>query len=313
MGTPDFAVPSLDILIKNGLNVISVITAPDKPAGRGKKLTESAIKNYARKHSIPVLQPHNLKDAEFIRGLQELNADLQIVVAFRMLPEVVWSMPKYGTFNLHASLLPDYRGAAPINRAIMNGEKETGITTFFLKQEIDTGQIIFQEKFNIGQEDTAGILHDKLMIEGAKLVLKTVNAIRSGNIKPKDQSLFVSDQKALKTAPKIFKNDTHINWVESGVSILNLIRGLNPYPGAYTMLNHAKLESLQLKIYSAEFESGSAYAEPGTIITDGKKYLKIAASDGFLRLQNIQLSGKKRMDVQDFLRGFPINSGWNAS
>ncbi len=299
MGTPDFAVASLDILVKNGMQVVAVVTMPDKPAGRGRKLQQSAVKKYAVAHNIPVLQPENLKAPEFLSELKSYRADLQIVVAFRMLPEVVWNMPPYGTFNLHASLLPKYRGAAPINWAIINGEKETGVTTFFLRHEIDTGDIIFQEKVSISETETAGTLHDKLMDIGAGLVLKTVQAIAENTYQLKKQ-----DDTLACPAPKIYKSDCLIDWKDTTENIYNKIRGLSPYPAAFTYIYPQEGEKKVLKIYfagklSAKFELLPA----GSIISDNKNYIRVAASNGWLNITNLQLEGKKRLPVKDFLNG----------
>ncbi|PKP33894.1 MAG: methionyl-tRNA formyltransferase [Bacteroidetes bacterium HGW-Bacteroidetes-17] len=312
MGTPEFAVPSLDILIKNGFDVSAVITAPDKPSGRGRMLSESAIKAYALANSIPILQPTNLKDPEFINDLKKLNADLQVVVAFRMLPERVWAMPKLGTFNLHASLLPNYRGAAPINWAIINGETETGVSTFFLNKDIDTGSIIFQEKVKIQKNETAGELHDTLMMDGASLVLKTVNAIISGEFTLTEQTLKKEEIKLLKTAPKIFKEYTRINWEKPAKNILNLINGLSPYPTAYTMIKSEEMDAVQLKIFKAEMINTDHQIEIGKIRCDGKSKMEIACAEGMILLREVQLSGKKRMKIEEFLRGFSIKEGWIA-
>ncbi len=312
MGTPDFAVPSLDILIKNGLNIKAVITAPDRPAGRGRKLKQSAVKEYALAKSIPVLQPTNLKDPEFIEELKNYKANLQIVVAFRMLPEMVWAMPEYGTFNLHASLLPQYRGAAPINWALINGEKETGITTFFLDKKIDTGRIIFQEALKIEKGMNAGELHDALMNKGANLVLKTALSISEGQLQLTDQLDPDDDPKALKPAPKIFKDDTRIQWENSGEKILNLINGLSPYPTAITTFKLKDSDPIQLKIFSAEFIPGPKTTKIGEIKSDGKNTLSISCSSGLIIVRDLQLSGKKRMKTEDFLRGFSIKDGWIA-
>ena len=303
MGTPDFAVPSLDILVKNGYNVVAVITAPDKPAGRGLTIHESPVKQYAFANDIPVLQPEKLKNPEFIEELKGFKADLQIVVAFRMLPEIIWNMPPMGTFNLHASLLPDYRGAAPINRAVMNGEKETGLTTFFLQQEIDTGDIIMQEKLAIREDETAGELHDRMMLTGAELVLKTVQAIDENTIHAVPQALVEHP----KTAPKIFKEDCHINW-ESGLdSVYDFIRGLSPYPAAWAML-----EGKVFKIYKCQKEYSEHSYSPGNLVTDGKKYLKVALIGGFLHLLEVHLEGKKKMGIEEFLRGYQLKGAiWN--
>lgn len=308
MGTPDFAVASLQMLVENGYQVVGVITAPDKPAGRGMKLQEPAVKKYAVQKGLPVLQPEKLKDPGFIRELESLKADLQVVVAFRMLPVVVWGMPRLGTFNLHGSLLPKYRGAAPLNWAVINGDQETGVTTFLLDHEIDTGKILFREKIAIGHDDTVGDIHDKLMEIGARLVLKTVDAIASENYTAISQAELDSE---IKHAPKIFKEDCHIDWSRSGEQIRNLIRGLSPYPGAWTELTDSNGQVLNLKIYFAEFIPATGLT-PGTVFTDGKKILKIAASDGWLNVTDLQLSGKKRMETGEFLRGFHANPGLRA-
>jgi len=294
-GTPDFAAAGLKKLVENKQNPVAVVTAPDKPQGRGKKMGMSAVKTYALEAGLPVLQPTNLKSPDFLEELKRYRADLQVVVAFRMLPEAVWNMPPLGTFNLHASLLPQYRGAAPINWAIINGEKETGVTTFFLQHEIDTGEIIFQEKEPIFETDTAGSLYQRLMEKGAELVVKTVNAIASGNY-PKQPQHAVED---LKMAPKIFKNDCEINWQQPSENIRNFIRGLAPYPGAWTTL-HGKV----LKVYGVEKAAEGTNKPIGTFYTDGKKYLRVNTKDGTLNLLDIQLEGKKRMKAEEFLRGY---------
>ncbi|NQX52456.1 methionyl-tRNA formyltransferase [Pedobacter panaciterrae] len=297
MGTPDFAVASLNALVEAGFDVVGVVTAADKPAGRGQKLHESAVKQYAVSKGIKVLQPLKLKDPLFIDELKSLNADLQVVVAFRMLPEMVWNMPAKGTINLHASLLPQYRGAAPINHAIINGEKESGVTTFFLKHEIDTGDVIFSESVSINNDDTAGDLHDKLMNVGAGLLVKTVKAIEAGNYTEQPQPK--SDE--LKHAPKIFKEHCLIDWNLSGDKIYNLIRGLSPYPTAFTKLNDKTL-----KVFKAEFEEKEPGISPGSFLSDGKTYLKFAARDGFIKFTDLQYEGKKRMQVDEFLRGMRL-------
>ena len=301
MGTPDFAVASLDRLVKNQKDIVAVVTSPDKPAGRGQKLNESAVKKYAVENKLLVLQPEKLKDPAFIETLQHLNADLFIVVAFRMLPEMVWTMPKLGTFNLHGSLLPQYRGAAPINWAILNGEKESGVTTFFLKHEIDTGSIIHQAKTAINEQMNAGELHDTLMEIGAELVLQTVNEIEQNNVHPisqeetmKRNSLKESD---LKHAPKIFKEDMKINWDRTAKEVYQHIKGLSPYPTAFTQLNQ-----LGLKIYDAEI-SENLLLTPGEYQTDGKTFLKFQCKVGSISITDLQLEGKKRMKVEEFLRG----------
>jgi methionyl-tRNA formyltransferase len=311
MGTPDFAVESLKALVENGYQVVGVITVPDKPAGRGRQLTESAVKQYAAASGLQVLQPEKLKNPEFIAELESLKADLQIVVAFRMLPEVVWNMPRLGTFNLHASLLPQYRGAAPLNWAIINGETETGVTTFLLSHEIDTGQIIFQEKITIAENDTVGDLHDSLMKIGAKLVLKTVDALAEETVQAIDQAQLIDNQEKIKQAPKIFKDDCRIDWTRDTESVRNLIRGLSPYPAAWTELLHStKEEILNAKIFSVIRDDSSLPAAPGTLQTDGKKFLKIACTDGWLSVTEIQLSGKKRMKTDELLRGFHDLGDW---
>jgi methionyl-tRNA formyltransferase len=297
MGTPDFAVASLNALVEAGFEVVGVVTAADKPAGRGQKLQESAVKQYAVAKGLKVLQPLKLKDPEFIKELKSLHADLQVVVAFRMLPEMVWNMPPKGTINLHASLLPHYRGAAPINHAIINGETESGVTTFFLKHEIDTGDVIFSEKVTISSEDTAGDLHDKLMNVGAGLLVKTVQAIADGNYT--EQPQLQSDE--LKHAPKIFKEHCLIDWNQPGQSIYNLIRGLSPYPTAFTKLNDKTL-----KVFKAELEEKETGLAPGAFLSDGKTYLKFATKDGFIKLTDLQYEGKKRMQVDEFLRGMRL-------
>ncbi len=297
MGTPDFAVANLKALIDDQQNIIGVITAPDKPAGRGKKIQQSAIKRYAVEQNLNILQPTNLKDENFLLDLKNLNADLQIVVAFRMLPEKVWDMPELGTFNLHASLLPQYRGAAPINWAIINGEKATGVTTFFLQHEIDTGNIIFQEKVQITDDMDAEDLHDQLMDLGAKLVVETVHQIENTNIITKPQKNF--NKNDLKAAPKIFKADCKINWDQSIVTIHNHIRGLSPYPTAWTRLNNKSL-----KIFKGKKELIHHSNKIGTIVTDHKTFLKITVKEGYYSLLELQLEGKKRMNIENFLRGF---------
>jgi len=297
MGTPDFAVASLDALVQANFNVVAVITAPDKPAGRGQKINESAVKRYAVEKGIPVLQPEKLKNPEFLEELKSYEADLQVVVAFRMLPEVVWNMPSKGTINLHGSLLPQYRGAAPINHAIINGEKESGVTTFFLTHTIDTGDIILSDKTPIADDETAGELHDKLMVIGANLLVKTVTAIAEGNFTEQPQP----QRDVLKHAPKIFKDDCKINWNNPSQLIYNLIRGLSPYPTAFTLLNDKTL-----KIFKAELENKEPGIAAGGFLSDGKTYLKFATKDGFIKLLDIQYEGKKRMLIEDFLRGMRL-------
>lgn len=294
MGTPEFAVPSLQILVEHQYQVVAVITAPDKPKGRGQKVIPSPVKEYAVAQNIPVLQPTNLKDPAFQSVLKSYEANLQIVVAFRMLPESIWSMPAIGTFNLHASLLPKYRGAAPINWAIINGEKETGITTFFLQHEIDTGHILFQEKEPISPDDTAGSLYERLMHKGSQLVLKTVKLIEQGDYKPQPQR-----DAAATHAPKIFKETCRIDWTQPAENIRNFVRGLSPYPAAWTELN-----GQQCKIYAVSLGSETAPDKAsGEILTDNKTYIAIKAADGLVNINELQLQGKKRMPVEDFLRG----------
>jgi methionyl-tRNA formyltransferase len=311
MGTPEFAVPSLRKLYEAGYGIAAVVTAPDKPAGRGMKLTESAVKKYALEKNLPILQPEKLKDPVFIEQLRALNADVQVVVAFRMLPEIVWNMPPLGTINLHASLLPRYRGAAPINWAIINGEKETGVTTFKLQQEIDTGNILLQEKIPITETETAGTLHDKMMETGAGLLLETLNQLQNGTLKEVPQSspftihhssnspFTIHHSSPLPPAPKIFTETCQINWNQPTAQVYNFIRGLSPYPTAFTFL-----DSKKLKVFSAEKEISGQQAEPGKISTDHKTSLKFATTDGFISLKEIQLEGKKRMGIEDFLRGY---------
>ena len=305
MGTPEFAVASLDALLKAGFNIVAVVTAPDKPAGRGQKLSEPAVKKYAREKDIPVLQPVRLKDPGFLGQLSGFAADLQIVVAFRMLPELVWNMPPKGTINLHASLLPDYRGAAPINWAVINGEKETGVSTFFLQHEIDTGNILLSEPVSIDDDETAGELHDKLMLTGAALLVKTVKAVESGDYTETPQQELIDassgEQRAPKHAPKIFKEDCLINWNRPMRQVYNHIRGLSPYPAAFSYL-HDKT----LKIYKSRPLAQSPSVQPGEVESDGKTYLRFACIDGLIDVKELQLEGKKKMGTEEFLRGYRI-------
>ncbi len=298
MGTPDFAVEPLKTLVEAGKDVVAVVTMPDKPAGRGHKLQFSPVKEYALKAGIPVLQPENLKSPDFLQELASYNADLQIVVAFRMLPEAVWSMPKYGTFNLHASLLPRYRGAAPINWAVINGDKETGITTFFLKHEIDTGNIILQEKVAIDEEDNAGDVHDKLMCLGADLVLKTLKMIEEDNVITRPQ-----DDAQASPAPKIFKDTAKLDFDKCAADIRNLVRGMAPYPAAWFNIKLQDGNESMMKIFKVSTEEKNHNYSVGTILTDGKKMLKIACKDGFINLLEVQMAGKKRMAAEDLMRG----------
>lgn len=312
MGTPDFAVEPLKLLIENNYNVVGVVTNPDKPAGRGQKIQESAVKKYATDKNLKVLQPHKFRDEIFINEIKSLNADLQIVVAFKMLPEIIWDMPKIGTFNLHASLLPQYRGAAPINWAIINGDTKTGVTTFFLKHEIDTGNIIFQEEINIHENDNAGVIHDKLIHTGAQLVLKTVDAIIDNDFPQINQNEISSSKTTIKHAPKIFKKDCKIDWQKDINSIHNLIRGLSPYPAAWTEIKKQEENPIQLKIYKTEKEFNTHNNPIGKILTDNKSYLKIAVSGGFLIISELQQAGKKRMPITEFLKGFQNIAEYNV-
>jgi methionyl-tRNA formyltransferase len=311
MGTPEFAAASLNAILEAGYEVAAVVTAPDKPAGRGRQLQESDVKKYAAEKGLKILQPEKLKDENFLKELRELNADLFVVVAFRMLPEVVWQMPPMGTFNLHASLLPQYRGAAPINHAIIQGEKKTGVTTFFLDKEIDTGNIIFQEQVEIGEEESAGDLHDKLMRIGAKLVVKTIGAIAAGNIKPISQGAAAGNE--LKHAPKIFRDDCKIQWTHGIDTVYNFIRGLSPYPAAWTEFTAANGEKSIVKIFRTRKEATETIFTAGTAFTDQKSYLKIACKNGYLFILELQLPGKKRMSIEELLRGYKIPEGWRAT
>lgn len=296
MGTPEFAVASLDALVKAGCLVVGVVTAPDKPAGRGMQLQQSAVKKYAVEHNLPVLQPLKLKDPLFISELTALKADLQIVVAFRMLPEIVWNMPPMGTVNLHGSLLPRYRGAAPINWAVINGEKETGVTTFKLKHEIDTGDILLQESFPITDEDTAGTIHDRMKDIGASLLVKTVAGLAAGTLTETPQT---GNPDTLKHAPKIHTDTCRVNFSLTVDEIYNQVRGLSPYPGAFTILNEK-----MLKIFSCKKENTFPKSTAGDYETDGKSFLKFACADGYIHLKDIQLEGKKKMEITEFLRGY---------
>jgi len=304
MGTPDFAVESLKSLLENGFNIVGVITAADKRAGRGKKIQESAVKKYAVDNNLHLLQPTNLKNDLFLKQLKSLNADLQVVVAFRMLPELVWAMPKYGTINLHASLLPNYRGAAPINHAIINGETKTGVTTFFIEKEIDTGMIIFQKEVNILPNESAGQLHDKLMNIGGELIVNTVNAIIDNNVKPIPQEKLSSSE--IKSANKIFKPYCEINWKQEAKIIYDFIRGLSPYPTAWSKLINKDNKLINIKIFATEMFIEKHSNEVGQILSDNKSFIKISTSDGYLNLIDLQIQGKKRMSVKDLLNGFDI-------
>ena len=306
MGTPEFAVESLKCPVEGGYRVVGVLTMPDKPAGRGQKVQYSPVKQYALQQGLTLLQPANLKDPDFQAELKALQADLQIVVAFRMLPEAVWNMPRFGTFNLHASLLPQYRGAAPINWAVINGDKETGITTFFLEHGMDTGKVIQQVRVPIHETDNVGDVHDRLMLLGGKLVLETVDAILAGNLKPIAQSEMQGAENS-RPAPKIFKETCRINWAQSTAQVYNFIRGLSPYPAARTTLTSAKGEEVEVKIYETrKVLDNSKAVEPGTVISDGKNSLAFATTDGLLEIVELQQAGKKRIPAVDFLRGFHL-------
>lgn len=310
-GTPEFAASQLEAILKAGYEVAAVVTMPDKPAGRGKKIQFSDVKKTALEHQLPLLQPEKLKDPEFLHALESYHADLFVVVAFRMLPEVVWKMPPLGTFNLHASLLPQYRGAAPINHAIINGETETGLTTFFLNEEIDKGKVIMRESVAIRPEETAGELHDELMILGNKLVVETIKKIENNDIQPVTQEELAAGA-VLKDAPKIFKDFCYIRWNQSCKTVYNHIRGLSPYPAAHTYLKSSEGESVDLKIYKTEIELTQPSEQPGTVVTDNKNYLKIAVNDGFIHLTMLQQAGKKSMNISEFLRGFRFFGDWKA-
>ncbi|EJF11029.1 MULTISPECIES: methionyl-tRNA formyltransferase [Pontibacter] len=300
MGTPDFAVPTLQALVEHKYNVVAVVTAPDKPAGRGQKIQQSPVKEYAISQGIPVLQPTNLKSEAFLEELRSYRANLQIIVAFRMLPEVVWAMPELGSFNIHGSLLPQYRGAAPINWAIINGEKETGVTSFFLKHEIDTGDLIFQDRVPILEEDDFGSMYEKLKYKGAELAVRTVQAIERGEVKPQPQQTNAET----KHAPKIFKETCEINWNQPAHQVRDFIRGLSPYPAAWT-----RFDGKTFKIFKTEELENTAYSlAPGQIKTDNKTYLHVQTADGVLSILDLQMEGKKRMPVQDLLRGYTFKT-----
>lgn len=302
MGTPDFAVASLDALVQAGFTIAAVVTAPDKPAGRGMKLTESAVKKYAVEKGLTILQPEKLKNPEFIEQLRSLKADLQIVVAFRMLPEIVWNMPPMGTVNLHGSLLPQYRGAAPIHWAVINGEKETGVTTFKLKHEIDTGDILMQKSFPIGEDETTGDVHDTMKMIGAEVLVETVKGLAAGSLQEISQSSVVSnDGLVLKHAPKIFTETCQINWDQTTEVLHNFIRGLSPFPGALT-----KLDDKILKVYRSKKEPAAHNQTVGKVFSDGKTFIKFSCKDGYIHITDLQLEGKKRMLVEDFLRGYHL-------
>ena len=300
MGTPEFAVASLDALVRNGFNVVGVITAPDKPAGRGMKLQESAVKKYAAEKGLTILQPDKLKNPAFLQELQSLKADLQVVVVFRMLPEVVWNMPPMGTINVHGSLLPQYRGAAPINWAIINGEKETGVTTFKLKHEIDTGDILLQERIPIGENETAGEVHDRMKELGAAVLVETLKGLAAGTLHERPQQTVLEELAFdVKHAPKIFTETCKIDWNQPVAVVHNLVRGLSPYPGAFTQFS-----GKMLKIYRSEKEERKPTLSPGEFETDKKTYLKFACADGYIEVVELQLEGKKKMNIGEFLRGY---------
>ncbi|GHV18891.1 methionyl-tRNA formyltransferase [Bacteroidia bacterium] len=309
MGTPDFAVESLRTLVENQYNIAGVVTMPDKPSGRGHKIQYSAVKKYALDNNLPLLQPERLKDESFLKELDAWNADLQIVVAFRMLPEVVWNMPRLGTFNLHGSLLPQYRGAAPINWAVINGEKETGVTTFFLTHEIDTGKIILQDKIKIEETDNVGKIHDELMHLGAKLVKETVDLILEDKVEAIDQSKFYMNEQELKPAPKIFKESCRIDWSKGVDAIHNHIRGLSPYPAAWSELHSEDKEPQAVKIYASEKIIAKNNLPTGHIITDNKTYLHIICNNGYINVTELQFPGKKAMGTDELLRGYKFEEG----
>ena len=307
MGTPEFAVTSLKRLVEGGYNVVGVITAPDRPAGRGQKVRPSAVKEYAVSQNLPLLQPVKLQDPDFLTQLKSWNADLQIVVAFRMLPEVVWDMPRLGTFNLHASLLPQYRGAAPIHWAVINGEIETGVTTFFLDHKIDTGKIILQKKVAIKEADNVGVIHDKLMELGGELVVETVDALLNNNIQPIPQEKLIEGE--LKNAPKLFRENCKIDWTQSVETIYNFIRGLSPYPSAWSpMFVASENKAIDVKVFASEKIIQKHNLDTGTIQTDGKEYIQVAVRDSFIVIKELQLPGKKRLKVDELLRGYEITN-----
>jgi len=307
MGTPDFAVASLKAIVENGYNVVGVVTAADKESGRGKKLKFSAVKEFALQQKLHILQPEKFKNIEFLSELSALKANLQVVVAFRMLPEEVWNMPELGTFNLHASLLPQYRGAAPINHAIINGERTTGLTTFFLDKEIDTGRIIDRVKVTIGDEDNFETLHNRMMETGAKLVVETIEKIRIGTITTIDQKELTESVEALHPAPKIFKDFCQVNWHKNSKEIHDFIRGLSPYPCSYSYIFTSDDQPILTKIFKSSYDNVEHNSETGKVDTDGKTYIKVAVNDGYVYILELQIPGKKRLLIEDFLRGFHHN------
>lgn len=306
MGTPDFAVPCLDAILKAGFMVKAVVTAPDKPSGRGRKTTLSPVKEFALQNSLRLLQPANLKEDSFVNELKQTGANLFVVVAFRMLPEKVWSIPSMGTFNLHASLLPQYRGAAPINHAIINGEEKTGLTTFFIDDKIDTGEVILQQEVAIGENETFGELHDRMKTIGASLVVKTIDLIVTGDLNTRNQEVMIEKVSGLKAAPKISREFCRIDWHTNAQTIHNFIRGLSPVPSAHTVLTIDDKTTLPIKILSTICEVEKHELVPGTISTDNKKFIRVAVSDGFIKVLSLQPAGKKRMNTADFLNGFKI-------
>lgn len=305
MGTPDFAVASLDAIVAAGYDVAAVVTTPDRPAGRGQKLATSAVKQYALQHDLPLLQPEKLRDPAFLEALAALQADLFVVVAFRMLPQCVWAMPPMGTFNLHASLLPRYRGAAPINWAIINGEKKTGVTTFLLNERIDEGSILLQETTPIREDDNVETLHDRLAEMGKQLVVQTIKGLAAGALVPKPQNIEATD--TLPNAPKIFKEDCQLHWNQPAHVLHNFVRGLSPYPAAWMRITDAKGQPQQIKIYETRPEKGPE-STPGTLYSDGKKSLKVGTCDGFLHIISLQMSGKHRISVEELLRGYDVST-----
>jgi methionyl-tRNA formyltransferase len=309
MGSPEFAVASLHAIVEAGYPVKGVVTVPDKPSGRGLQLHPSPVKEFALKAGLPVLQPSKLKDPEFLNDLKSLQADLQVIVAFRMLPEEVWNMPALGTFNLHASLLPQYRGAAPINWAIINGETKTGVTSFFINHEIDKGSVMFSEATVIGEHENAGDVHDRLMMMGAKLVVKTIAAIANGSAVAVEQHL-IDLKEPLKAAPRIFSNDRRIHWNKDVGQLHNFIRGLSPFPTAWTEMINGRGEIVSLKIFAAHPEKKKHSLEPGAIVTDGKHLLSVAASDGLMHIERLQQQARKQMSAEEFLRGFPVSGSF---
>lgn len=304
LGTPEFAVPSLRRIVEDEFPVVGVVTTPDRPADRGLRLKSSPVKVFAKQAGLTILQPENLKDPSFLESLKMLKPDIGVVVAFRMLPQQVWTLPHLGMFNLHASYLPQYRGAAPMNWAIINGEQQTGLTTFLLNEAIDTGRILFRERISIGSDETVGELHDRLMIAGAALVVRSIIYLASGDIKPIDQAVLIADGEKLKAAPKIFRHDCRIGWDQNVHSIYNRIRGLSPYPGAYTDLIFPDGSSHELKIYLAQAEVSPVHLSPGTFLYDGKRTLKVAAKNGYIHLKYIHLAGRKPMETSEFLKGY---------